>query len=126
MCVIPMIRDVHSDLIHRLIHRDPPHSRIDYLHHNNVNVGPSTGLSMHPIQYLLDFSGVLVHWVIPSHPIHALFHLQHAGITPAQGHAGFERVILKTASRSRRTTHSHFLHHKYFDVCNSRWSGVIG
>src|SRR3712207_7173718 len=41
-----------------------------------------------------SFSGVLVHWIVPSHPLHVVFHLQHLAYTPAQGHNGFDKVRL--------------------------------
>ena len=45
---------------------------------------------MHPIEHLLYFSVVLIHWVVPSHPLHFLFNAQHTALTPAPGHTGFE------------------------------------
>jgi sterol desaturase/sphingolipid hydroxylase (fatty acid hydroxylase superfamily) len=94
MCAVPVLRDVHFYAVHRIIHWGPLYRWVHYLHHNNVNVAPVTGLSMHPVEHMLYFSGVLIHWIVPSHPIHALFHIQHAAITPAQGHAGFERIVI--------------------------------
>jgi sterol desaturase/sphingolipid hydroxylase (fatty acid hydroxylase superfamily) len=124
MCVIPMVRDVHFYLIHRLIHWGPLYRHVHYLHHNNVNVGPLTGLSMHPVEHILYFSGVLIHWIVPSHPIHALFHLQHAALSPAQGHAGFERVVLKNGVEIQTHDFFHYLHHKYFE-CNYGADGPV-
>jgi hypothetical protein len=43
---------------------------------------------MHPIEHLLYFSCTLIHWVVPSHPVHRLMNAQHAVFTPAQGHVG--------------------------------------
>ena len=87
---IPVIRDLHFYAVHRLLHWKPLYRAAHYVHHKNVNVGPWSGLAMHPIEHLLYFSGVLLHWVLPSHPLHALFHLQHAAFSPAAGHSGFE------------------------------------
>ena len=84
--LIPMIREVHFYLVHRLLHWKPLYRLAHYLHHRNVNIGPWSGLSMHPVEHVLYFSGVLVHWVIASHPIHAMFHLSHPGLL-AGGHA---------------------------------------
>jgi len=117
MCLIPVFRDVHFYLIHRLIHWGPLYRWVHYLHHNNVNVGPVTGLAMHPVEHLLYWSGVLVHWVIPSHPIHILWHLQHAALTPQQGHVGFARVVLPGGVEVTTSDYFHYLHHKYFE-CN--------
>ena len=124
MCFIPIIRELHFYTIHRISHWGPIYKYAHYLHHNNVNVGPFTGLSMHPIEHLLYFSGVLIHWVLPSHPIHALFHLQHAAITPAQSHSGFERVVLTDDLFVQTGDLFHNLHHKYFE-CNYGADGPL-
>ena len=124
MCAIPLLRDIHFYAIHRLIHWGPLYKWIHYLHHNNVNVGPVTGLSMHPVEHLLYFSGVIFHWIVPSHPIHALFHIQHAAFSPAQGHAGFERLALHEGVEVKTHDFFHYLHHKYFE-CNYGGDGPI-
>ncbi|MGA1487006.1 MAG: sterol desaturase family protein, partial [bacterium] len=84
-------------------------------HHKNTNTGPWSGLSMHPIEHLLYLSGVFLHWVIPSHPIHACFHLLHAGISPTWGHTGFNRIQVNKFGID--TNYFHYLHHRYFE-CN--------
>lgn len=124
MCLVPIIRDFHFYVVHRLIHIGPLYRWVHYLHHNNVNVGPLTGLSMHPVEHLLYFSGILLHWVIPSHPIHAIFHIQHAALTPAQGHAGFDRVVLADGVAVGTGDFFHYLHHKYFE-CNYGADGAL-
>ena len=86
---ILLLRQAHFYWTHRLTHWKPLYKAAHYLHHKNVNIGPWSGLSMHPLEHLLYFSGVLLHWIIPSHPLHAVFHLVHAGLSPAAGHAGF-------------------------------------
>jgi len=117
MLAIPLFREAHFYLIHRLIHWPPLYRTVHNLHHNNVNPGPWSGLAMHPVEHLLYFSGVLVHWVIPSHPIHALFHLVHAGLSPVPGHTGFEKVVVGENSAVDTHCYAHYLHHKYFE-CN--------
>jgi hypothetical protein len=49
---------------------------------------------MHPVEHLLYFSVVLIHFVVPSHPIHFFFNAQHTALTPSGGHHGFEGPIL--------------------------------
>ena len=116
MLLVPLMRDVHFYFIHRLLHWRPLYKAAHYLHHRNINIGPWSGMSMHPIEHVLYFSGVLVHWLIPSHPLHAMYHLFHTGLSPAKGHCGFERI---TASNSalRLGNHFHYLHHTHFE-CN--------
>ncbi len=115
--LIPVIRDVHFYCIHRLIHWPPLYRRIHSLHHKNINPGPWSGLAMHPGEHLLYFSGVLLHFIIPSSPIHALFHLLHAALSPAQGHVGFDKVTLGQAKAMNTHAYAHYLHHRYFN-CN--------
>jgi sterol desaturase/sphingolipid hydroxylase (fatty acid hydroxylase superfamily) len=117
LLLIPLFREVHFYLVHRLIHWPPLYRTVHHLHHKNANPGPWSGLAMHPVEHLLYFSGVLVHWIVPSHPIHVIFHLQHLAFAPAQGHSGFERVLLKDNFGIKTGDYFHYLHHKYFE-CN--------
>lgn len=132
MLVIPLLREFHFYLVHRLIHWPPLYRAVHKLHHNNVNPGPWSGLAMHPVEHLFYFSGVLLHWIIPSHPVHALFHLVHAGLSPAPGHTGFEKLVIGDSKLVNTNGHAHYLHHKYFE-CNyadgsipfDRWFGTF-
>ncbi len=72
LVLIPLIRDIHFYWVHRLLHWKPIYKAAHYLHHRNINVGPWSGLSMHPIEHLLYFTGVFLHWILPSHPLHAI------------------------------------------------------
>ena len=124
LLLVPLIRDVHFYAIHRLIHWGPFYRWVHYLHHNNVNIGPASGLAMHPIEHLLYFSGILIHWIIPSNPVHMLFHVQHAALSPAQGHAGFETVVLSEKLAFKTGDYFHYLHHRYFE-CNYGADGPV-
>jgi sterol desaturase/sphingolipid hydroxylase (fatty acid hydroxylase superfamily) len=120
-CVLLMVgviflRLFHFYWVHRLIHWKPLYRISHYVHHKNINIGPWSGLSMHPIEHLLYFSGVLFHWIIPSHPIHAIFHLMHAGISPALGHMGFHKLVTKDEKGLKADTYFHYLHHRFFTV----------
>jgi sterol desaturase/sphingolipid hydroxylase (fatty acid hydroxylase superfamily) len=123
MLLIPAFRDLHFYAVHRLIHWPPLYRTVHKLHHNNVNPGPWSGLSMHPVEHLLYFSGVLVHWIVPSSPIHALFHLTHAALAPAPGHAGFDKIVIGEDTAIDTHAFDHYLHHKFFE-CNYA-DGVI-
>jgi sterol desaturase/sphingolipid hydroxylase (fatty acid hydroxylase superfamily) len=123
MALIPTFRDLHFYCVHRLIHWPPLYHTVHKLHHNNVNPGPWSGLAMHPVEHLLYFSGVLIHWIVPSHPVHALFHLVHAGLSPAPGHVGFDKLVVAQETVVDTHSYDHYLHHKYFE-CNYA-DGVI-
>ena len=49
---------------------------------------------MHPFEHLLYFSTVLIHFIIPSHPIHILFHFMIITIGAVVGHCGFDGFLI--------------------------------
>ena len=58
----------HFYLNHRLLHVRWFYDHAHYLHHRNVNTGPWTGISMHPLEHLIYFSVLALWWVVPAHP----------------------------------------------------------
>ena len=117
LCGIQMWRLFHFYWSHRILHWPPLYKAAHYLHHKNINIGPWSGLAMHPIEHIIYFSCILIHWVVPSHPIHMLMNAQHAAFTPAQGHVGFEMLIVKGNVIIPAASFFHQLHHRYFE-CN--------
>ena len=113
----PIWISFHFYWIHRLIHLPPLYKAVHSLHHRNTNVGPWSGLSMHPVEHLLFFSSILVHWLLAAHPMHILFHMQHQALTAATSHTGFEGMLVKDENRLALGTFHHQMHHRYFD-CN--------
>lgn len=116
MVAVVFLRMFHFYWIHRLIHWKPLYKACHYLHHKNINIGPWSGLSMHPLEHVLYFSGVMFHWIIPSHPIHAIFHLLHAGVSPALGHAGFHKLVTRGEKGLMADNYFHYVHHRFFTV----------
>lgn len=116
MLAIPLWREFHFYVIHRLIHWGPFYHWIHKLHHNNVNPGPWSSLSMHPVEHVLYLSVSLIHLIVPSHPLHFLYTLHHAALGAIVGHIGFDKVV--TGEKSAIDTHAytHYLHHKFFEV----------
>ena len=47
--LVPIWETLYFYLIHRLIHWPPLYRSVHYLHHRNTNIGPWSGLSMHPV-----------------------------------------------------------------------------
>ena len=131
LSLLVMWHIVHFYFGHRLIHWRPLYRAAHYLHHKNVNVGPWTGLAMHPIEHIVYFSTVLVFWIVPSHPIHAMFALQLAALGAAAGHSGFDRIVVREKVIFPGDFF-HYLHHRYFE-CNygaamiplDRWFGTF-
>ena len=85
----PIIHSVHFYFAHRLLHTKILYKRYHSLHHKNVQVGPWSGLSMHPVEHILYFSTVVVQWGLALHPLNALYQIHLAAFQPAQGHSGF-------------------------------------
>ena len=85
---------------------------------------------MHPIEHLIFFSSILIHWLVAAHPIHILFHMQHQALTGVTSHTGFEGLLVKDRNRLALGTFHHQMHHRYFE-CNygnlevpwDRWFG---
>jgi sterol desaturase/sphingolipid hydroxylase (fatty acid hydroxylase superfamily) len=116
LVLIPLFREFHFHVVHRAIHWAPMYKYVHSLHHRNTNPGPWSGLSMHPVEHLIYFSGVLIHWVVLSHPVHAMFHLFHAALSPVPGHTGYDKVELGENRAFETNCQAHYLHHKYFEV----------
>lgn len=115
--LIPIWSSFHFYWIHRLLHWPPLYKRAHSLHHRNVNVGPWSGISMHPIEHSLYFTNFLIHFVIPSHPIHILFHAYFQTIGAVANHSGFESLLYKDKKQLQLADYFHQLHHRYFE-CN--------
>jgi sterol desaturase/sphingolipid hydroxylase (fatty acid hydroxylase superfamily) len=115
--LVPFIRDAHFYLTHRLLHWGPLYRIAHKVHHRNTNTGAWSGMSMHPIEHILYFSGILIHWIIPSHPLVAMYHVFHAGLAPTPGHTGYEKMTFKNGVSVPTGDYMHYIHHKYFE-CN--------
>ncbi|WP_247333401.1 sterol desaturase family protein [Bradyrhizobium sp. 147] len=116
MLLVPVWHELYFYMIHRLIHLGPLYHIIHKLHHNNVNPGPWSGLSMHPFEHIIFFGGVLIHFVVPSNPLHAMFQLMHLALVPAKAHVGFDRMVTGDENYVDTDNYFHYLHHKYFEV----------
>ena len=85
---------------------------------------------MHPVEHLLFFSSILIHWILSAHPIHILFHMQHQALTAVTSHAGFEALLVKDRNALALGNFHHQMHHRYFE-CNYGnlevpWDKVFG
>lgn len=112
----PVWISFHFYWVHRALHWGPLYRLAHALHHRNVNVGPWSGLSMHPVEHLIFFSSILIHFIIPAHPLHILFHMQHQALTAATSHTGYESLLVQDQKRLPLGTFHHQMHHRYFEV----------
>lgn len=115
--LIPIWETFYFYLIHRALHWPWLYKHVHYLHHKNTNVGPWSGLSMHPIEHLIYLGSVCVHWIVPSNPLIIIFHLQFYALTAATTHAGYRGIIIKKILGLPLGTFHHQIHHRYFE-CN--------
>jgi len=112
----PLWISFHFYWIHRLLHWRPLYKWFHSVHHRNVNVGPWSGLSMHPFEHLIFFSSMLIHLFIPTHPLHILFHVQHQALQAASSHTGYESLLIKDKKTLDLGTFHHQMHHRYFEI----------
>jgi len=115
--LIPVWESFYFYWIHRFLHWPPLYRSVHALHHRNINVGPWSGLSMHPVEHVIFLGSVLIHWIVAAHPIHILYHMQYLTLTAATTHTGFEALLMKDRNRLKLGTFHHQMHHRYFE-CN--------
>ncbi len=132
LILLPIWSAFHFYWVHRLLHVPFLYKRVHALHHRNVNIGPWSGLSMHPVEHLLYHSMLLIHFIVPLHPIHLIMGVIYNGPGAAMTHAGYEDLLVKDKRRLALGTFYHQLHHRYYE-CNygnqempwDRWFGTF-
>ncbi|MGB7317617.1 MAG: sterol desaturase family protein [Planktotalea sp.] len=132
LILLPIWSAFHFYWVHRLLHVPLLYTHVHSLHHRNVNVGPWSGFSMHPVEHLLYCSSLCIHWIVPSDPILVLFHVIYLGPGAAMTHTGYEDLLIKDKRRLALGTFYHQLHHRYYE-CNygnqempwDRWFGTF-
>ena len=115
--LIPIWESLYFYVIHRVIHIPFLYKHVHYLHHRNINVGPWSGMSMHPIEQAIFLGSVFIHLLVGAHPLHILFHLQYYFLTAMTTHTGFQGLLIKDKNRLALGTFHHQMHHRYFE-CN--------
>jgi lathosterol oxidase len=113
--LIPIWESAYFFWIHRLLHTDLFY-RFHRLHHRNSDVGPWSGLSMHPVEHLLYFGTAAIHFVVPTAPVHVICHLMFFGLYAITTHAGFEGLWRKGRKVVHLGNFHHQLHHRFFEV----------
>jgi sterol desaturase/sphingolipid hydroxylase (fatty acid hydroxylase superfamily) len=132
LILMPVWSAFHFYWVHRLLHVPFFYTRFHALHHRNINIGPWSGLSMHPVECFLYFSTTCIHWIVPTSPVHLIFHLIYQGPGAAMTHTGYEDLLVRDKRRLALGTFYHTLHHRYFE-CNygnqempwDRWFGTF-
>lgn len=132
LVLLPIWSAFHFYWVHRLLHVPFLYTHVHSLHHRNVNVGPWSGFSMHPVEHLLYCSSLCIHWIVPSDPILVIFHVIYLGPGAAMTHTGYEDLLIRDKRRLALGTFYHQLHHRYYE-CNygnqempwDRWFGTF-
>lgn len=131
LILVPIWGSFHFYWVHRWMHWPPLYKLAHALHHRNVNVGPWSGISMHPVEHVIYFSSFLLFFVIPLHPVHVIFHAYLYTLHPVFSHSGFDGLVTGGKKRAEMGDFFHQLHHRYFE-CNygtvempwDRWFGT--
>jgi len=92
LIITPVIHSTHFYFTHRLLHSRVLYQRVHRIHHYNIEVGPFSGLAMHPVELAIYFSTPCVHWLLALHPLNALYQLQFAVFNAAMSHTGYEKI----------------------------------
>ncbi|MDH5529901.1 MAG: sterol desaturase family protein [Paracoccaceae bacterium] len=132
LILMPIWSAFHFYWAHRLLHVPFFYTRFHSLHHRNINIGPWSGMAMHPFEAMLYFSTICIHWIVATHPVHLIFHLIYQGPGAAMSHTGYEDLLIKDKRRLALGTFYHTLHHRFFE-CNygnqempwDRWFGTF-
>ncbi len=113
--LIPIWESFYFYWIHRVLHSDALY-RFHALHHRNTDVGPWSGLSMHPVEHVMYFGTALIHFVVPTHPVHMIAHLMFYALYAVTTHTGFEGLWARGRKRLHLGNFHHQMHHRYFEV----------
>ena len=132
MALIPMWSGLHFYWTHRLEHSPRLYRHVHAVHHRNVNTGPWSGISNHWFENFLYFTTFFIHLIVPSNPLHLLFHCYFQALSPVMSHCGFEKIVAKDSEVAKSGDFFHQLHHRYFE-CNygtseipfDRWFGTF-
>eukprot|EP01062_Namystynia_karyoxenos_P066348 TRINITY_DN60300_c0_g1_i1.p2 TRINITY_DN60300_c0_g1~~TRINITY_DN60300_c0_g1_i1.p2 ORF type:complete len:462 (+),score=151.72 TRINITY_DN60300_c0_g1_i1:68-1387(+) len=107
--LVPVWREVHFYVAHRMLHFRALYRYVHSLHHRNSDPEPFSGLAMHPVEHLYYFSCMAVPLYVTCSPFVMLWIGLHAAISPACPHSGFEDHW--------HCDQFHYVHHARFD-CN--------
>jgi lathosterol oxidase len=115
--LIPIWESFYFYIIHRILHFPFLYRHVHSVHHRNINVGPWSGMSMHPVEQFIFLGSVFIHLLIGGHPLHIIFHLQYYFLTAITTHTGFQGLFISNKNRLALGTFHHQMHHRYFE-CN--------
>ncbi|WP_170561328.1 sterol desaturase family protein [Ruegeria atlantica] len=71
--ILALWQSFHFYVVHLFLHQPFIYRHVHAVHHRNVNTGPWSGMSMHPVESFGYLSAILVVLILPSHPVHMIF-----------------------------------------------------
>ncbi len=113
---VPVFHEAYFFAIHRALHIPALYKFVHSVHHNSINPSPWSSLAMHPVEHLLFFGEALIHLVIFSHPLVAIYNLHSLALGAVVGHVGFDKIEAGEEGGLDTHAYAHYLHHKYFEV----------
>lgn len=116
IALVPLWSVLYFSVGHWLLHRGPAYTHVHSWHHKNVNVGPWSGLAMHPVEHVVLYADVLLFLVVPSHPIHLLYAMMHHTLGAPLSHTGYDELQVGPVAVPLGDFH-HQLHHRFIE-CN--------
>lgn len=119
--LVPLWSIGYFSVGHWLLHRGPMYRHVHSWHHRNVNVGPWSGLSMHPAEHVVLYGDALLFLVLPAHPVHMLYIVVQHHIGAPLSHTGYHaiRFTERFGGRLRLPIGDFFhqVHHRFIE-CN--------
>jgi lathosterol oxidase len=115
--VFALWQSFHFYVVHLALHQPAIYKHVHAVHHRNVNTGPWSGMSMHPIEAFGYLSAILIVLVLPSHPVHMLFLGYWLMLGAASSHSGYEAIWARDRQALLLGAFFHQLHHRYYE-CN--------
>ena len=118
MFLAPLWYNLYFYWAHRLLHTRFLYRLVHHVHHRNIDVGPWSGVSQHPIEHVFMYASMLIHGLIGAHPLAMIFQGQTVTFGSIVGHGGFEEIVIKGDVKiSSYGNYWHSLHHRFFE-CN--------
>ena len=115
--ILALWQSFHFYAVHLALHQPAIYKYVHAVHHRNVNTGPWSGNSMHPVESTGYFSAMLILLILPAHPVHMVFLGYWLLLGAASSHSGYEAIWVKDRSRLLIGAFFHQLHHRYYE-CN--------
>ena len=115
--LVPIWSVLYFGAGHWLLHRSPVYAHVHCWHHRNLNIGPWSGLSMHPLEHVVLYSDIVLFLVLPSSGVHMLLAMMHHTVGAPMSHTGYDAVRLPLRQRFEVGDFHHQLHHRFIE-CN--------